>query len=113
MNSTFRSALGTIALSASLFFALPSPALALGIPFGGIVTFIRPCLGASFVVATIVQPPPRPPIEVAVAASPFPYYTISHVGQYIVGNLSNPTFCLTSPHSGFTVPFSAFFGTSL
>jgi hypothetical protein len=82
------------------------------IPFGGVITLIRPCIGASFVVATILQPPPLPPIEVAAAASPFLYYVMKNSKQFVLGLLTNPTFCLLSPHSGFTVPMSVFYGTS-
>jgi hypothetical protein len=105
-------AAGTI-ISLVTIIAVPFTAYAVGLPFGGVITLIRPCIGAGFSVATIVQPPPLPPIEVASAASPFLYYAMSHPGQFVLGLLTNPTFCLLSPHSGFTVPFSVFFGTSI
>lgn len=84
-----------------------------GIPFGGIITLIRPCLGGGLVLATIVQPPPFPPVEIAAAGSPFLFFMMSHPGQFVLGKMTNPTWCFTSPHTGFFVPYSFFYGTSL
>jgi hypothetical protein len=98
-------------LSCVLFLASPLTARAV-VPFGGVITLIRPCLGGGLVLATIVQPPPLPLIEVAASGSPFLFFMMSHPGQFVLGLMTNPTWCFTSPHTGFFVPNSFFYGTS-
>ena len=101
-----------IILVSVLFFSIPFTAKAI-VPFGGIITLIRPCLGGGLVLATIAQPPPLPPIiEVASIASPFLYFMMSHPAQLVLGLMTSPTGCWTSPHTLFIVPFSSFYGTS-
>lgn len=103
-----------MALGVVMLFAAPFTAHAIGFPvFGGTIVSIRPCFGSSLVVATIAEPPPLPPIEVAAYPSPFLFFMMSHPGQFVLGFLGAPAFCATSPHSGFTVPSSFFYGTSL
>ena len=114
MISTIRFVSAGLIASAVLIVAAPFTAHAIGFPvFGGAIIAIRPCFGSSLIVATIVQPAPLPPIEVAAYPTPFLYFMMSHPGQFVLGFLSGPAFCATSPHSGFTAPASSFYGTSL
>ncbi|HVB19819.1 MAG TPA: hypothetical protein VNF51_00825 [Candidatus Paceibacterota bacterium] len=94
---------------------LPFPARAFGLPtaFGGMVTVIRPCFGGGLVVATIRQPSSMSLVEVAALPSPFLYFMMKHPAEFVLGLLEAPTFCATSPYSGFWVPASFFYGTSI
>ena len=117
----FRSTLmtATVLLFGIFFFSLGSVAYAsdwsegaLFKPFGGKITSIRPCLGSGLVVATILQPPFMTPLDVAAFPSPFLYHMMSYPGQFVLGLIGAPSFCATSPHSGFWAPASSFYGTS-
>jgi hypothetical protein len=103
----------TLAVCLVIAVAAPFTARAVGIPFGGRIVAITPCLGGSLVVATILQPPLMTPISVAALPSPFLYNMMSHPGQQVLGMLGPPTFCATAPHRGFTAPTSVFYGTSM
>lgn len=83
------------------------------ISFGGKIVNVRPCYGSSLAVATILEPPFMTPIDVSVLPSPFLHYFMTHPGQFVLGLLGAPSFCATSPHTGFWAPASFFYGTSI
>ena len=123
---TMRSLLSALAVSSVLllglaFLSVGPVAYASDVPggtllksFGGRITAITPCLGVGFVVATILQPPTMKPIQVAALPSPFLYYMMSHPGQFTLGLMGAPVFCLQDwDGDGFESSGSFFYGTSI
>ena len=103
-----------IVLGLALSIAAPFTAYAIGIPIGGMITAMYPCLGTGYAKGLIAQPPPRPPVPVIFMPTIFPFYLASHPGQFVLGLLGpvgGCTLIVDAPAS--ILPVMTFYGTSL